>query len=389
MFVLIAIVGVIAVVMFETALFLEANSTFDGVVMIFAYLLMPLLIFFAIYSFQSSYIAGLTPLSDENLISYLSLPVAIISGELINGDAACFDEGVVATIPLALIICILWHVVVSVISLKKNYIERKVERAETVSNGFFSYPFVIYFYAFTLLFISTTSFYSNKGIINNDIILSYFFIFVCFAVATFVYRRKISIKAKDIAFFVASIAIVLVLSFAANKTKGFGLSYAYDHNPRNYFVRINDYRYNQEPFKEEDEIDKIVKKAYSDFDQYSFGVDGIIKEKDLEASKEAIAIIEKLREGAIEAQYDRQPISTNFLEIITNINEETYEYGYFSTVDESNDSEQAYYRYAPKVTLDELKILNKYFEVYFEVWNNSEHGYFEEITLDKLLELAK
>ena len=117
--------------------------------------------------------------------------------------------------------------------------ERKVERAESISNRFLSYPFVIYAYATILLFSVSASFNSYDSL--SGMIIIYTIVFVSFLISTFVYRRKVKIFIKDVIFFVAIIAITLGISELAIYTKGLNLAYKYDHNPEN--IAFNYYEY--------------------------------------------------------------------------------------------------------------------------------------------------
>ena len=388
-FVLVAVIGVITVVMFETAIFLEANSTFDGIVLMAAYVLIPLLAFLAIDTFQNTFVAGFRPLDVENILSYLSLPIALIGTEFMNGEA-CLVEGTKVVITLSMIICIIWHIVVSVISLKKNYVERKVERAETVSNQFFSYPFVMYFYVFALVFVITLSMY-NSFEIEESLIL-YFIIFVCYMVANFVYRRKIQIKIKDILFFLITVALVFVFSFAANKTKGFGLSYVYNHNPKNIAIDYNDYRFDwQTETASEDEIDEIINKKYNAVLSYNIYVSGCIKEEDMNKASEALKLIEEKRNESIENLYDEKrgvDVINNNLEIVTNFDEKTFNSLYENYTSVKSIKDKTSYRFAPRLTVEELQMLSKFFNVRVEVYTNDGDKYFNN-SLEELLKEVK
>ena len=387
-YVVIAIIGVIVVTMFEAAVFLEANSTFDGIVLMGAYLLMPLMLFLTVNAFQSSLIAGFNPLDEEKILSYLSMPVALIGNELANGEAACFEKAMSPTISLSLIICLLWHAVVSVIGLKKNFINRKVERAETISNNFFSYPFVIYFYAFSLIFFTAVSSFNSMNF--TDVLFVYFIIFVCFMVATFIYRRKIQIKLKDIALYIGTIIIALAFTFVANSTKGFGLSYVYDRNPKN--IAVYYYHYNNiANFTNNDKIQKLVEESYPDVYEYNIRIEGFIKEKDMDKAKDALKIIEEKRNEAIDNQYLKGQYSNCNFQIITNYDETTIndELGLSQRLNSLSKKDRTNYLYASRVTYDEMMTLNKYLDVEFDIWvNNDEYGMYM-VSLDELLNNAK
>ena len=276
----------------------------------------------------------------------------------------------------------------SVIGLRKNFINRKVERAETISNNFFSYPFVIYFYAFSLIFFTAVSSFNSMNF--TDVLFVYFIIFVCFMVATFIYRRKIQIKLKDIALYIGTIIIALAFTFVANSTKGFGLSYVYDRNPKN--IAVYYYHYNNiANFTNNDKIQKLVEESYPDVYEYNIRIEGFIKEKDMDKAKDALKIIEEKRNEAIDNQYLKGQYSNCNFQIITNYDETTIndELGLSQRLNSLSKKDRTNYLYASRVTYDEMMTLNKYLDVEFDIWvNNDEYGMYM-VSLDELLNNAK
>lgn len=358
-YMLVAIVGGIIMTSFTTSLFLEANSLFDGCVLICAYFVLPLVIWLAIETFQEQLIAGFKPLNAGNILSYISLPTALITSEIGYGEALYVNGTELFMVPTSLIISLAWHAGVSVVSLRRNFVERKVERAESISNRFFSYPFVIYAYTFTIVFAITVNEFIGMRI---DALIAYFIVFVAFMVANFVYKRKIHIELKDVLFYVGTVAVVLLFSFVAVKTKGFGLSYVYDHNPKNVAINYSNYCYIDE---DDDELKEMVLKVEPNMISYNININCLINEKDMSKAKDILDMIEEKRKFAIDQHYDNERVYySSYLGIITNYDEPIDDFYGIINVD---NKDSAYYQFANKLTYKELLMLKDYSRILVEI----------------------
>lgn len=353
---LVAIIGVIVTVMFVTSVFLEANSTFDGIVLIAAYSLMPLLLLIFIGSFQENYIAGFEPINVERITSIVSLPTSIIWTEAdLAGCLVSNIEHISIITIINFVISIIGHSIVGLIGLKRNYIERKMERAETISNRFFSYPFVIYAYTFGILFLLTESYYTS---FQTGFIIIYLIVFILFSISIFVYNRKIKLRLHDILFFILTIALSLGFSFAAYKTKGFGISNTYKTNYSNIAVEARYWGWDN---YESDEISKLIKEKYPTSNLYEYTIDMVVKRN--HANDEAIQIIENKRKEAIEKFYDpnREMLPyTNSLLLSPDCDEQDFIKGNYV---QNSKKDMSFFMYN-NFTIDELKKINEVADIY-------------------------
>lgn len=369
-YLLIAIVGAIVMIMFVTSIFLEANTTFDGIVLIIAYLTMPLLIYLAIETFQEQLIAGMNPVDSGKVLTYISLPASLIGSEIDYGEIIYHQQAIMHSIPLSLVLCLAWHSGVSVVALRRNFIERKVERAESVSNRLFSYPFVINFYTFVLILAITVNNYIG---IKLDALITYFVVFVVYMVANFIYRRKIQILFKDFALYLLAIVIVFAFSFIANSTKGFGLSYAYDHNPKNVAASLEYYCYLDDDKKDpDDELQKMILEVEPGVYNYSIHLDGLIKEKDMDQAKDVLLLLEDKRNVSIANHYDsNRELYNSYLSIVTNYDENKVHD--FYEINNNFKRDRASYSYSDKLTYKDIELLKDYFNIRIEI--DSSNGF--------------
>lgn len=208
---------------FHSLLFLLGNSILDGIIMYGLYGALASLVGLAVRVFQSSFL----PYGDfwnlggkVGLSAYLS-PSSLGYGlvkEAVNPSGMSL---VPAFLALAVFAALSW------LGLKKEFIERKSERAEQVSNGFFAYPFALN--AITLLAVCclmmsavSSAHSSSSGISYSLEILLFFLIFFMYTIGTFIYRRRVRFTLKGILFYALSVALSMVFSSLAWQTHAFG-----------------------------------------------------------------------------------------------------------------------------------------------------------------------
>lgn len=370
-FELIIVIGVIVITLFNTSLFIEANNTFDGIVMILAYELLPFVILIATEVFQTYLIAGFRPIENTRILSCISLPSSIVLTAIpkidliIEGLGNGVNEFKAALPSLKFIICIVWHILVSLIIVRRNFIERKVERAENVSDRFFSYPFVIYAYTLLLVLMVTLSSFNDRG----DFVVLIVVIFVCYMIGKFIYRRSISIKPKDVIYYFIVVVLAFVLILVSNKTKGFGLSYAYDHNPKNIAFEYQLYNFDNN----DEEIVNLIKKAYPNATYVSIMIDGAISKKAMANSKDVIELLETKRLAAINNYYDINNHEDAALLITTNYEEKANVKGSMTSYYLDAKDYSRYYS-APYLSLDEINLLNNHnFNIVFSIEDDNDY----------------
>lgn len=386
LYILIGIIGVIAFIAFESAVYLEANSPVDGIILMGAYLLMPLFVMLAINTFQDSLIIGMKPIDTDFVFKYVSLPSSIIYSEIKIANVIYCIDCVIDYSFIPFIVCVVTHSIAAFIGLKKNFVLRKVERAETISNNFFSYPFVINIYTAILIFSYATNVVKGEA---EDYVFALFSLFVTYMIANFIYQRKIKIVLKKVIFFICVTAITVGFTFVAYKTKGFGLSNIYDHNPKNYAYSLTTYVYMEDNDDLSDtKLRELVDYAFDDVDNFTITAEAYIDNPNSIKNKEAINVIERIRKESIEHFYSNDDdwfySPFNDLCIITNYKEKEK---YISDAKGESLSDETHYRYSRNASFDELLILNEVSDVLITV---NKYGDSEQtITLDKLLLFGK
>lgn len=363
LYLLVAVVSVIVFVAFETTIFTEANTVFDGVVLMLAYLIFPLFIALLLDTFTQDYITGVNPINVEQFISYISLPTATFGNEIYFTECfsgICKNCNLFTNEFVALIVSLILHIAVAIYGLRKNFIERKAERAETISDSFFSYPFIKYAYVFTIVTgISLTIVSTGKGQVQlgSEWMFVLFAVLILYLICNFVYRRKVKIYFKDILFFVLTVVISIGFSLVAYNTKGFGLSNVYDKNPNN-LAFVYECWYDQNEIEE----------AIPNYDQKYDGaagilVEGFIKESEMDSKKEIVDYINNLRNKAIESFYKQD----GYAYLVIKTNYDPLDYGDVNTIYENSKYKAAYER-CVEVPLKELLKYREDINIYVETF---------------------
>ncbi len=212
----------LALVMFNTALYLIGNDLIDGVIMMGAYTCLPLAIYIVINSFFYSFVAGGNN-PDLSVIRFFS-PI-YMSAELLLMIA---EQGKVYWSSL-IGLCI--AALLSAYLLHRSYVLRKAERANSRSTSFFSYPLVINLYLIVCVFAIATLYgmrYKGLGEFLGDHFVLYILLFAAFVAAYFLYRRKFYFSFRLPAFYLIVVLISLLFVSSARSSRGFGLSDRYE-----------------------------------------------------------------------------------------------------------------------------------------------------------------
>jgi hypothetical protein len=322
----------------NTCWYLIANNIFDGVVMIAACSLLPLMISFMMGSFSGNLIAGdsleyIPVLS--NLDKYLS-PLGMGSSLVMDSMSRAgtgmpyMDDHIICLVLLAVVL------VISARSLRKNFIERRTERADQVSDRWSAYPLIIHLYLFCCLLVF--SFTLPDGIV--EILPWYLALLVCYVIGMSVYRRKVKITLKNLAVFFGGAALTAVFSFAAFKTEGFGIPYRYS-------------------------LQTGEKLVYSMYGYYGNDGNGsqlmvVIPTDQIDQYRDVVDAMENFRHSAIHEVYDsstRRKDSQGYLEVIS--------------LDEDDQCLRRYgYRFWKGMDEETEEILKKHPEVCFpnQIW---------------------
>ncbi|MBR0419376.1 MAG: hypothetical protein IJI66_09410 [Erysipelotrichaceae bacterium] len=291
-YVLVALVTISALVSFNAMIYLLADNALDGAIMIAAYTVLPLSLFICISAFLSTYVCGMN-IIPLDFLTYLS-PVYMFVHSAVEYADKTIDF--VSTIVCAII------TVVSVIVLYKEFVDRKVERASTTSEGFFTYPFIIAVYVM-LTMISINSFYTyqydNIFKYLSDYFFIYLLLFAVFVAAHFIYRRKLYFDYKLPLYFVIVLVLSLLITVAARNTDCFGLSDSYTKNDRYGYYCLNEWcDYNSEMFN-------FIKNKTNDNTSYvGIYIEAGNNRLDQQIDEETAEVFEKLRREAIEKFYN-------------------------------------------------------------------------------------
>lgn len=287
----------------SSAWYLLANNLFDGMVMVGAYACMPMLLSFLICQFSRSYIAG-APYDMDWILTYLS-PL-FLSAKVVF---ILIDNLPLEKIKylsdfqpwLAAILVSIYGEIGALISYF-NFVSRRVERAEQVSNEWLAYPFVITFFTTTLL-MSLTFYPAGSETLLHMLrknAMLYLAILLIYTLATFVYRRKIEISHTTVLIFVCSFVSALLLGYLGNVTRGFGIADALSMPRQNvsyfYYGNLNHRDYALFSKKQ-----TVEGKPYVGID-FSMEIKESVSAKQLDA----LRILDKLQKQSIEDFYDPQ-----------------------------------------------------------------------------------
>ncbi len=194
-------------VCFNSMLFLLGNNTVDG------------LIILAAYSFLLPDTAGFVDSPVQELLSPFLTGIFDINAMVDCLDGKIDVTGAAWYRPVILLL----YLVLSVYGLYKQFICRKSERAEHVSDGFFSYPLVISVYtaaAVLIIVLSGTGGSRGRSAVWTAIWSAV--VFALYVIATFIYRRKIRITVRSILFFAVTLACCFLFSGVSFKTHSYG-----------------------------------------------------------------------------------------------------------------------------------------------------------------------
>ncbi len=359
MLILVSAIGIMELLIIHSAIYLIANNEFDGIIMLAAYACIPLLVTICAHVFAYNMIAGITASSlNFSNISLLS-PIYMIFSNVIT---------LLQEQPLKISYCIMpvLFTLAACYIAWKNFVERKTERAEQLSDQFLAYPFIIHIYAFLILIVLAANVIID-GL--NDVLIFYLLLTFIYIVATFVYRRKIEINLKYVSIYVVSIIASFVLAFACWSTKGFGIA-------ENYTVDATDYltvSYNTSCRKED-----LSKHISYDEDEYLntvniyFHINIPLKDKQYE---EVLEMLDQYRKKGIAEFYEKhEGFSTYSPAIIYFNNTNRNGYDYVNTYN---------YSLSTLLTEEELLKISKYTTV--TIYDNNG----KEYTLKTFLEKRK
>ncbi|MCR5449923.1 MAG: hypothetical protein K6F23_11105 [Solobacterium sp.] len=284
---------------FNSLLYLIGNNLFDSVVIAGAYTVLPFLLLLSLNSFSYELLAGYSGGFDWIEDIYILLSPASMLGYNVLRLAGNLNSNVVSIRMLYLILPVI-IAALSVFGLKKEFVERKSERAEQLSDGIFAYPMIINAYAFLILLMLAAE-VVTEGFKN--MIFFYLLLLFVYVVAMFIYRREIKFKLRSVIGYIIGTVISLALAFTAWNTHFFGLADKYEVGTRNYLT------YNYSITADPDNLGKSFQDNKEpievDSGAYIF-IEATIPTKDRGQYEEQIGIMNKHINEAIDRYYRKE-----------------------------------------------------------------------------------
>lgn len=376
---LIIIIYSLVLIIFNTGIYLIGNNMIDCQLILIGYSSLPFVINLVFSAFNSSMVVGID-VYNQTPINCISL-IGTSINYLTNMFQSLYLDYVGTDYSLALILCLIGYLLIGLYSIKKNFLDRKMERAESISDNFFGYRLLINVIFACLILAITLSFAARYTIANvlTNCIVWYITLIILYIITTFIYKRKFELKPLSIIYIVLTIVLSNGFAKISYDNEGFGLSYEYDHNPIN--MMVNGYGV----IKENGEILQYT--VYEDVDDdykcyYDFNFDLRVNSNS-PIKEELINYINNARDESIKRYFDKNfkedkgislSINTNYNEKVENYWLDRYDY--------------ASYSYAP-FSINDLKMFAQYgAELYINkvTYNQNTYDYeYKEITFNELL----
>lgn len=166
--------GTLVILLFTACVYSLTNNMLDGFIIVCAYALLPFLISSVTEVFISNMVAGNPYAQIQDFWVYFS-PLWMTGGNvagLAHINNFSFNPAYIPVLTLFLVI--------SCIGLYHNFLKRKSERAEQISDSVFAYPFIGNAYLLLLLLMSTFSTISTSA--DTFDLIFYFLIFLCYII---------------------------------------------------------------------------------------------------------------------------------------------------------------------------------------------------------------
>lgn len=337
----------LVLLMFNTALYLIANNALDGIVMLGAYHLLPLILSGGIDIISGNLIAGGTGTgADLTQLSPVVITVRLMETALHP------HSNVSETVrPWLYPVLLAVLAVLSVLLLKRHFVHRKLERAEQLSDDPLSYPLVIGIYTALCMTMIASDIVSS----SVSTILYVFLIYAAYMISQFVYRRTIRPSWKMTLQFAAVTAAAFVFCLIGWQTHGFGIS----HKESDFAAEGTVYTYSVS-YSNASESDD----TYADYSlNYTYTADG--------TRTEAVQVLADYYRRCVDDFYQRSEDDSDV-------------YVTFNIAGAGGRSAYSYYPHEKvQLTEEELKTLSQYGTVECSKWNVQGE---EEISLEEFLE---
>ncbi|MDO4198568.1 MAG: hypothetical protein Q4D13_06245 [Erysipelotrichaceae bacterium] len=341
--------GLLTLIVVNTCLYMFANNVFDGVVMMIAYEVLPLILHSVLSSFMYAFVAGFS----SGMISFIEYLSPVVTAFYLTN---CFDSSL--SIRLYSFISSSAFLIVFSYILYKLYTNREAENANSESSNPLAYPLIIKLYTFLIIMFFTGSCFDSVNVLQcfMDNIFWYVIVFALFVAAHFIYKRKFYFHWKMPAFYIGAIIVSVLFGLICQSTRGFNLSYTYNRTYKygniNIYSNSFDYEGLQEIrayAKEKTGIDDPNIYCNINIDSYGITHTYVIDD-------EVKDIIDKYRNILIEDFYDKSHDSyRSYTSLyIDCYSSDTYENRY-----DRNHTSYSYYGIA-EISMDDLLKLVSY-----------------------------
>lgn len=357
--------GILTLLVVNSMIYLFANNVIDGIIILGAYTVIPLL-----YTILCSGINDILFLNNANTMFFNGIflsPITMVYANFIALTAHLYynTSMFMGTFSWIYTILLVVYCCISCYGLHQQFVKRKTERAGSVSNDFFSYPFIINIY--TLFMLTSLACSILTGFVSNYFILV-LLTFLCYALALFIYKRKLQITWKNICTFVLMAALTVGITQFTFMNKGFNI-------PKNYSLTygnkitysINAYQITKDLTHSEVSNEKDTITYHFDL---SIPTDQISDNK----YKNVVSILEKYRHACIDTWYTSAIFRQNNAYVLAVENKQ-----------DRNSHKEYHYVNSTGLTLEELQTISKLTPVLVEVYNNDDYSLHDIYPLDQYI----
>ena len=355
---LLGLVSIAVMLIFNSLLYLIGNNLFDSIVIAGAYTILPFQLLLSLNSFSSELLAGYTGGFDllEDLYILLS-PASMLGYNILR-----LTENIKsADVHIRMLYLILPVIIagLSVYGLKKEFVERKSERAEQLSDGIFAYPAIINAYAFLILLMFAAAVVAEGF---KNMIVFYLLLLFVYVVAMFIYRREIKFKPRSVMGYIISTVITLALAFAAWNTHFFTIADKYEVGTSNYLT------YGYSIVAEPDDLGKVFDDEKLPIEVNSGAyiyLQAQMPTRDLGQYEEQISIMNRHIDEAIDRYYQKKEEINYRTASIDLSNRAELGRG-------SRDDTNYFYRNVQPLSEEELLKMAEKFDITVEIYANEE-----------------
>lgn len=322
----------------NSALFLLGNNLLDGIVILAAYTAFPLFALFGEGVLVSEMIAG-----EQGFVTYFSTylsPFMMFLNTVFTLAGDGFSKNLNLLYPL---VCA-GYLLLGWYGLRREFDERKSERAEQISDHPLAYPLVINLYAVLLLLILGATLVKEPSL---DLVVPYLVLLACYAAGTFLYQRKIQLNGKMIAVFLLEAVLCAGLMLVFWKTEGFGLSRQYVLDQGDTLV----FEYHADA-KPENLGQGFQEKASGNLSNVYFTLE--IPVSELHQNQAVLDLLDQYRSEEITAFYNHPDLT------------DAHNLRIYNGFRDGHADHEYYYRYGRLLTEEELRVIAEHTDVWVD-----------------------